>query len=319
MEIFINFLKVILMGIVEGITEWLPISSTGHMIILEQWIGLEGAMGSDLWEFFLVVIQLGAILAVIVNFFSRLWPFGKNKTRKEKEDIRYVWLNIIIACVPAAIIGYFADDWLQSHLYNFITVSLMLILYGVAFIVIETIFKKKKVSFKVCDVKEMSWKAALVIGFAQVLAMIPGTSRSGVTILAAMLIGCDRKTSAEFSFFLSIPIMMGASLLKGVKFVGSGSAVSGIQIAYILAGCVVAFAVSIIAIRLLLKFIKNNSFIGFGYYRIALGLVLIVYYVVCINTGNGELVSSTTDVINLNYVNFSRVSSIVSNRLSICF
>jgi undecaprenyl-diphosphatase len=304
------------MGIVEGITEWLPISSTGHMIILEQWIGLESVMGSDLWDFFLVVIQLGAILAVIVNFFSRLWPFGKNKTRKEKEDIRYIWLNIIVACVPAAIIGYFADDWLESHLYNFITVAVMLIFYGIAFIVIETIFKKKKVSFKVNDVKEMSWKAALVIGFAQVLAMIPGTSRSGVTILAAMLIGCDRKTSAEFSFFISIPVMIGASLLKGVKFASSGSSISGIQIAYILVGCLVAFVVSIVAIRMLLKFIKNNSFIGFGYYRIALGLVLIVYYVVCINTGNAELVSSTTDVISLNYVNLDKINNIVVSRLS---
>lgn len=301
MDIFINFLKVILMGIIEGITEWLPISSTGHMIILEQWIGLEGAMGEELWEFFLVFIQLGAILAVIVNFFTRLWPFGKKKSRREKKEIWYIWLNIVIACIPAAIIGYFTDDWLNDHLYNFITVSITLIFYGIAFIAIETIFKKKKVNFDITDVKQMSWKAALVIGFAQVLAMIPGTSRSGVTILAAMLIGCDRKTSAEFSFFLSIPVMIGASLLKGVKFAETGISISAIQAGYIAVGCIVAFVVSIVAIRFLLKFIKNNSFIGFGYYRIALGIILIAYYVICINTGNSQLVSSTSDVFSLNY------------------
>lgn len=300
MEIFINFLKVILMGIIEGITEWLPISSTGHMIILEQWIGLEDVMGADLWEFFLVIVQLGAILAVIFNFFTRLWPFGKNKSRAEKADIRYIWLNIIVACIPAAVIGFLADDWLNDHLYNFITVSVMLIVYGVAFIVVEKVFKKKEVKFDITDVKDMSWRAAFIIGLAQVLAIIPGTSRSGVTILAAMLIGCNRKVSAEFSFFLSIPVMLGASLLKGVKFVGSGSSLSGIQIAYVLVGCIVAFIVSIVAIRMLLQFIKSNSFIGFGYYRIALGIILIGYYLICINTGNSALVSSTSEVINLN-------------------
>ncbi|MDD4532209.1 MAG: undecaprenyl-diphosphate phosphatase [Bacilli bacterium] len=310
MDIFINFIKVILMGIVEGITEWLPISSTGHMIILEQWIGLEDVMGANLWEFFLVVIQLGAILAVIFNFFSRLWPFGKNKSQEEKRGIWYTWLNIVVACIPAAIIGFLLDDWLNANLYNFITVSIMLIFYGIAFIVIEEVFKKKKVSFKIDDVKNMSWKVALIIGFAQVLAMIPGTSRSGVTILSAMLLGCNRKTSAEFSFFLSIPVMLGASLFKGIKFIHSGSSISGIQIAYIVVGCIVAFVVSIVAIRMLLKFIKKNSFIGFGYYRIGLGVVLIVYYVVCLNTGNSELVNSSTDFITHNFISLSNLANI---------
>jgi len=300
MEIFINFLKVILMGLVEGITEWLPISSTGHMIILEQWIGLESVFGAPLWEFFLVVIQLGAIFAVIVNFFTQLWPFGKNKTKEEKKETWLIWLNILIACIPAAIIGLLLDDWLTANLYNFITVSITLIVYGIAFIVIETIFKKKDVKFKTTEVKNMTWQIALIIGCAQVLALIPGTSRSGVTILAAMLIGCNRKTSAEFSFFLSIPVMLGASLLKGINFASSGSSVTGLEIGYVLVGCIVAFFVSILAIRFLLKFIKKNTFIGFGYYRIALGIVLITYYAICINTGNSDLVSSTADFASSN-------------------
>jgi len=311
MEIFINFLKVILMGIVEGITEWLPVSSTGHMIILEQWIGLESTFGKPLWDFFLVVIQLGAIFAVIVNFFTQLWPFGKNKSKEEKKQTWMIWLNIVVACIPAAIIGLLLDDWLDAHLYNFITVSITLIVYGLAFIVIETLFKRKNVQFKTTEVKNMTWKVALIIGCAQVLALIPGTSRSGVTILAAMLIGCNRKTSAEFSFFLSIPVMLGASLLKGIKFASTGSSVSGLEVGYVLVGCIVAFFVSILAIRFLLKLIRKNTFIGFGYYRIALGVLLIAYYAVCVNTGNADLVSSTTDFAATNQALISSIPNLL--------
>lgn len=272
---FLNLLKSVLYGIIEGITEWLPISSTGHMILLDEWLKVEGIYGKSFWDLFLVVIQLGAIIAVVLCFFSKLWPFSKTKTSEEKKDTWKLWLNVIIACVPAAIIGLLLDDWLNEHFYNFTTVAIMLIVYGVLFIVIE-IFNKKR-TFKITDCKQITWKLALVIGLVQLLALIPGTSRSGVTILGAMLIGLNRETSAEFSFFLSIPVMFGASLLKIVKFFIEGNAITGAQLAFLGVGCIVAFLVSIVVIKFLLKYIKGHDFKVFGIYRIILGIILIIY------------------------------------------
>lgn len=272
---FLNLLKSVLYGIIEGITEWLPISSTGHMILLDEWLKVEGIYGKSFWDLFLVVIQLGAIIAVVLCFFSKLWPFSKTKTSEEKKDTWKLWLNVIIACVPAAIIGLLLDDWLNEHFYNFTTVAIMLIVYGVLFIVIE-IFNKKR-TFKITDCKQITWKLALIIGLVQLLALIPGTSRSGVTILGAMLIGLNRETSAEFSFFLSIPVMFGASLLKIVKFFIEGNAITGAQLAFLGVGCIVAFLVSIVVIKFLLKYIKGHDFKVFGIYRIILGIILIIY------------------------------------------
>ncbi len=272
---FLNLLKSVLYGIIEGITEWLPISSTGHMILLDEWLKVEGIYGKSFWDLFLVVIQLGAIIAVVLCFFSKLWPFSKTKTSEEKKDTWKLWLNVLIACVPAAIIGLLLDDWLNEHFYNFTTVAIMLIVYGVLFIVIE-IFNKKR-TFKITDCKQITWKLALIIGLVQLLALIPGTSRSGVTILGAMLIGLNRETSAEFSFFLSIPVMFGASLLKIIKFFIEGNAITGAQLAFLGVGCIVAFLVSIVVIKFLLKYIKGHDFKVFGIYRIILGIILIIY------------------------------------------
>lgn len=271
----IDILKSILFGIVEGITEWLPISSTGHMIILESILNVRQTYGEDFWEFFLVAIQLGAIIAVIICFFNKLWPFGKSKTKEVKKNTWLIWLKVIIACLPAAIVGLFFDDWLNDHLYNALTVSLTLIIYGVLFIVIE-IFNKRR-NFKINDIKEMSLSTALIIGLIQLLSLIPGTSRSGVTILGAMLIGCNRTVSAEFSFFLSIPVMLGASLLKGVKFFISNSITSD-QIIFLTVGLVVAFLVSMLVIKFLMKYIKKHDFKVFGIYRIILGIVLLCLF-----------------------------------------
>ena len=230
MDKFIDIVKVIVIGIVEGISEWLPISSTGHMIILDKWFNISTKFGQEYWSFFLVVIQLGAILAVVVTFFKQLWPFSKSKTDEEKKSIYKTWINIVIGCLPAAILGLFLDDILDKYLYNYITVAITLIVYGVFFVLLEYIFKRKQVGFKVNDIYSLSMKSALIIGLAQVLALIPGTSRSGVTILAGMLIGCSREVSTKYSFFLSIPVMLGASLLKGVKFAVSGETITSFEI-----------------------------------------------------------------------------------------
>ncbi len=271
----LDILKSILFGIIEGITEWLPISSTGHMIILESLLDVKDSYGQAFWDFFLVAIQLGAIIAVIICFFNKLWPFGKSKDVEVKKNTWLIWLKVIIACLPAAIIGLLFDDWLNEHLYNSITVSITLIIYGVFFIVIE-IFNKKR-SFKINDIKDMSISTALIIGFIQLLSLIPGTSRSGVTILGAMLIGCNRTVSAEFSFFLSIPVMLGASLLKGVKFFMDNSITTD-QIVFLLVGMVVAFVVSMLVIKFLMRYIKKHDFKVFGVYRIVLGIILIILF-----------------------------------------
>lgn len=272
---FIDVLKSILFGIVEGITEWLPVSSTGHMIILESLLDVKETFGLAFWDLFLVVIQLGAIIAVIICFFSKLWPFGSSKTKEVKKNTWMIWLKVLIACLPAAVIGLIFDDWLDEHLYNSITVSITLIIYGVLFIVIE-IFNKKR-EFKINDITEMSLSTALIIGCIQLLALIPGTSRSGVTILGAMLIGCNRTVSAEFSFFLSIPVMLGASLLKAVKFFMDNTITTD-QIIFLLVGVVVAFIVSMLVIKFLMKYIKKHDFKVFGIYRIILGIILIILF-----------------------------------------
>lgn len=272
----VDILKAILFGIVEGVTEWLPISSTGHMIILEEVLKIKDTFSDEFWNLFLVVIQLGAILAVIIIFFGKLWPFGKNKTQEEKKSTWVLWLKVVVACIPA-IIGVFFNDFLEKYLYNFITVSITLIVYGIIFIVLEKLNKKRQ--FKITDVKEISFKTALIIGFVQMLALIPGTSRSGVTILGAMILGCDRSVSAEFSFFLSIPIMIGASLLKIVKYLMNVGFPSNSELLFLGIGCIVAFGVSLFVIKFLMSYIKKKDFTVFGYYRIVLGLLLILYFV----------------------------------------
>ncbi len=270
---FIEALKAILFGIIEGITEWLPVSSTGHMIILEKLLNVSGTYNDEFWQFFLVAIQLGAIIAVIIMFFNKLWPFGKSKTVEEKKLTWHMWFKVLLACLPAAVVGLLFDDWIEAHLNNAWTVSITLIIYGILFIALE-IWNKRR-TFKICDVKSMTYRTALIIGMIQLLAIIPGTSRSGVTILGAMLIGCDRTVSAEFSFFLSIPVMVGASLLKGVKFFMNNS-ITLDQGLFLGIGMVVAFIVSVLVIKLLMSFIKKHDFKPFGYYRIVLGILLII-------------------------------------------
>lgn len=274
---FINILKAILFGIVEGITEWLPVSSTGHMILLEDFLSVKD-FGEEFWSMFLVVIQLGAIIAVVIYFFNKLWPFSKNKTQEEKKNIYHTWGKTLVACVPAAIVGLLFDDVLDEYLYNVITVSITLIVYGILFIVLECFNKKRE--FKINSVSEMSYKTALIIGAMQLLALIPGTSRSGVTILGAMLIGCSRSTSAEFSFFLSIPVMFGASLLKVVKYFYKGGVFDLHQGIFLLVGCLMAFGVSLLVVKWLMNFVKKHDFKPFGIYRIILGIILIAYYII---------------------------------------
>lgn len=286
MEQFIEILKIILFGIIEGITEWLPISSTGHMILLEELLSAQELFegGKAFWDFFLVAIQLGAILAVVICFFNKLNPFGgkslKNpevkKSKEEKKEIWLLWAKVLVACVPAAIIGLVLDDWLDSVFYNSITVSITLIVYGIFFIVME-IWNKRR-TFKITDVHQLSFKTALIIGCMQLLALIPGTSRSGVTILGAMLILCNREVACEFSFFLSIPVMLGASLLKGVKFLLSGETFYAFDFVLLGIGAIVAFGVSLFVIKFLMAFIKKHDFKPFGIYRIALGIVLIILF-----------------------------------------
>lgn len=285
MDKFLQILKAILFGIVEGISEWLPISSTGHMILLEDILNVKDMFsrenypnyGVDFWNMFLVVIQLGAILAVIIFFWNKIWPFSKKKTKEEKKEIYNIWIKTLIACLPAAIIGLLFDDLLDQYLYNSWTVSITLIIYGIFFIAME-IWNKKR-TFKIDSIKNISYKYALIIGAMQLLALIPGTSRSGVTILGAMLLSCSRSASAEFSFFLSIPVMFGASILKGVKFFIKYGMIGLYEAIFLLVGCLVAFVVSLLVIKWFMKFIKKHNFMPFGIYRIILGLILILYFV----------------------------------------
>ncbi len=286
MTSFYNILKILLFGIIEGVTEWLPISSTGHMILLEEVLNVQSIFegGRAFWEFFLVAIQLGAILAVVVCFFNKLNPFGGKsltdssvrKSAQEKKQIWLLWGKVAIACLPAAIIGLWFDDILDEIFYNSLTVSLMLIFYGVLFIIMEIWNKKRE--FEIVDVKALSFKTAIYIGLFQLLALIPGTSRSGVTILGAMVLLCNREVACEFSFFLSIPVMFGASLLKGVKYILTIENISFADISLLGIGAVTAFLVSLWIIKFLMRFIKKNDFKVFGIYRILLGLLLLILF-----------------------------------------
>lgn len=273
----IEILKVVLLGILEGITEWLPISSTGHLIILEAYLDVTSIFkgGKAFWDFFLVAIQLGAILAVIVCYFNKINPFVKDS--KKRKSSWLLWAKVLLACLPAAFIGLILDDYLEEKFYNFITVSIMLIIYGIAFIIIE--FFNKNRFFKINDVKDISFRLALYIGIIQLLALIPGTSRSGVTILGAMILLCNREVACEFSFLLSIPVMLGASLLKIFKYLlgGNNFYIGDLYLLFI--GVIVSFLVSILVIKLLLKYIKKNDFTFFGIYRIILGVALILIFI----------------------------------------
>ncbi len=275
----IEILKVIVLGIVEGITEWLPISSTGHLILVDEFLKLKAS--DDFKEMFDVVIQLGAILAVIVIYFKKLWPLDReNEVKKvqwNKEKL-VLWGKILVACVPAAIIGILFDDVIDEYFYNPYVVSITLIIYGIAFIIIEMLHKGKE--FKITTLGKLSIKTALIIGVFQVLALIPGTSRSGATIVGAMLIGTDRTVAAEFTFYLAIPVMLGASLLKMVKFLLGGGVLGASEIVYLLVGMVVAFVVSIVVIKFLMAYIKKHDFKVFGIYRIILGIAVLVFFAI---------------------------------------
>lgn len=277
MEILIELLKSFLFGVVEGITEWLPISSTGHMILLEEFVKFKH-VSDGFWDMFDVVIQLGAIMAVVVIFWNKIFPFAKNGEILHimEKDKFMLWLKIALACVPTAIVGVLFDDLIGDLFYNSITVAVMLIVVGIAFIVVEHFNKKKKPI--VTDLDSLSFRTALYIGLFQVIAaVLPGTSRSGITILGGLILGVSRTVSAEFTFFLGIPVMFGASLLKVVKF---GFGFTGVELAVLGVGCLTAFAVSMICIKFLMDFIKKHDFTAFGWYRIALGAVVLMYAVV---------------------------------------
>ena len=278
----IEFLKAVLFGIIEGITEWLPISSTGHMILLDEFVKLN--VSPEVWEMFRVVIQLGAILAVVVLFVPQIWPFGRKNNPYPvaekgllsycKKDIWEMWFKIIAACLPAAIVGIFLDDFFESLFYNSICVAIALIVFGIGFILIEN--RNKGAVSGINSLSEITYKTALIIGLFQLIAAIfPGTSRSGATILGALLIGVSRTVAAEFTFFLAIPVMLGASLLKILKF---GFAFSGNELAILLIGMVTAFVVSVVVIKFLMGYIKKHDFKVFGWYRIVLGILVLLYF-----------------------------------------
>ncbi len=278
----LEIIKAIILGIVEGITEWLPVSSTGHLILVSEFVNLDKS--DDFKEMFDVVIQLGAIMAVVVIFWSKIWPFGKKKNpvpSKEsgfgsyiKKDIFVMWFKVLAACIPAAVVGLLLDDWIDEHLYNPWTVAIALIVFGIAFIVVENWNKNK--TPKVNSISDLTYKMAFIIGCFQLLAaLFPGTSRSGATIVGALLIGISRTVAAEFTFYLAIPVMFGASLLKIVKFGGS---MSGGELAVLLTAMVTAFVVSLFVIKFLMDYIKKHDFKAFGWYRIALGLLVILYF-----------------------------------------
>lgn len=305
---FIEALKALLIGVVEGITEWLPISSTGHMILVDEFVHFN--VSEAFMNLFLVVIQIGAILAVLILYFHKLNPFSPRKNVEEKRSTWRLWGMVVIGCIPAAIVGLLFDDWVNEHFYNKVTVAAMLILYGVIFIVIERRNRKRLAvavsdqekprgkhaklthgitdgdsedealadMFSVRTVDDIDWKTALKIGCFQVLAIIPGTSRSGATIIGGMLCGCSRTAAAEFTFFLAIPVMLGWGLVKVIKFVLAGIAMTATEIVVLVVGIVTAFAMSVIAIRFLMGYIKNNDFTVFGWYRIVIGALVLGYF-----------------------------------------
>ncbi len=267
----LDILKAIIFGIVEGITEWLPISSTGHLIIMEELLKLD--QGDAFFEMFQVVIQLGAILAVVVIYFHKLNPFSPKKTQTQKMMTWQIWIKVVIGCLPAAVIGLLFDDWIDKTLYHWYVVALMLIVYGILFIVVENYQKGKEP--QVTKFSQLTIPMILIIGVFQMLAMIPGTSRSGATIVGALMIGVSRSVATEYTFFLAIPVMFGASLLKLIKF---GFNFTAMQVAVLLVGMVVSFAVSIVAIKFLMSYIRKNDFKVFGYYRIVLGVIVFLFF-----------------------------------------
>ena len=299
-----EILKAALFGLVEGITEWLPISSTGHMLLLDQFVTLD--VSRDFWDMFLVVIQLGAILAVCVLFFHQLNPFSGTKSAEEKRGTWRLWAQIIVACLPAAIVGIPLDDWMEEHLSSPFVIAAALIVYGVIFIVIETrrAHRAQAVAAagagqgrhmaaadpyaspseladadaRVTSIEELGWKTAIGIGIFQVLSIVPGTSRSGSTIIGGLLLGCSRTVAAEFTFYLAVPVMFGASGLRLVKFFLKGNTFAMDETVILLVGCAVAFVVSLVAIRFLMSFVKKHDFKPFGWYRIILGVAVIVYF-----------------------------------------
>ena len=276
MGTILELLKAILFGIVEGVTEWLPVSSTGHMILLDELVKLK--VSPEFYEMFQVVIQLGAIAAVILLFFHKLNPFSPRKNRRQKHNTWVLWFKVIVAVLPSAVIGLLLDDWMDAHLYNYVVVAIALIVYGVAFLYVENLNQGKEL--KVRSVHEIDYRTAILIGCFQCLSLIPGTSRSGSTILGAILLGVGRSAGAEFSFFLAIPTMLGASALKLLKFLLSGVSVTGTEIGVLLIGCIVSFLVSFVVIRGLMEYVRKHSFRVFGFYRIALGILVLVYFLI---------------------------------------
>lgn len=271
-----ELLKAVLFGIVEGVTEWLPISSTGHLILLNEFITLN--VSDEFRSMFDVVIQLGAILAVIVLFFHKLNPFSPTKSEGEKKQTWQLWFKVIAAIIPSGIVGVLFDDWMEAHFHNATVVAIALIVYGVAFILVERRNARRVGGKTVEDVYAIGYKTALLIGCFQCLSLIPGTSRSGSTILGAILIGVGRSAGAEFSFFMAIPTMLGASAIKGLKFLLSGVSATGTEIGVLIVGCVVSFVVSLLVIRGLMEYVRKHSFSAFGVYRIILGVVVLVYF-----------------------------------------
>ena len=267
----IEILKVILFGIVEGYTEWLPISSTGHLILVENLVHLN--QPEEFFNVFKVVIQLGAIMAIVLLYWQKLWPFSRSKTRSQREDTLVLWAKIVIASIPAALIGIPFDDLIDSHLSTPTVIGITLLVYGVLFIVLERAYRGR--SFAIRKTSQIDIRTAFLIGCFQCLSLIPGTSRSGATILGAMLLGCSRSASAEFSFFLGIPAMAGASLIKMLKF---GFAFTGAQIAILILGMVVSFIVALYTVKYLMGYIRKHDFTVFGYYRIVLGIIVLVYF-----------------------------------------
>ena len=272
----IEFLKAVLFGIVEGITEWLPVSSTGHLILLDEFLHLN--ISEAFYEMFQVVIQLGAILAVIVLFFLKLNPFSPRKDAPQKKDTWQLWFKVIVAVIPSAVIGLLLDDWMDEHLYNYIVVAIMLIVYGIAFLFVEKWNQRR--NFRINSTNEIDYRTALLMGAFQCLSLIPGTSRSGATILGAIILGVARPAGAEFSFFMAIPTMLGASALKLLKFLMDGAAATSTELMVLITGCIVSFLVSLIVIKGLMEYVRKHSFSIFGIYRIVLGIAVIAYFAI---------------------------------------
>ena len=276
MKLVLELLKAVLFGIVEGITEWLPISSTGHLILLDELVKLD--VTKEFYSMFQVVIQLGAILAVILLFFHKLNPFSPKKDAKQKKRTWELWAKVIVAVVPSGVAGVLLNDWMDDHLYNAWVVALTLILYGVAFLYVER--RNQGHAPRIKNVNEIDYRTAIYIGLFQCLSLVPGTSRSGATILGAILLGVSRSAAAEFSFFLAIPTMVGASGLKLLKYLKSGMIPSGQEIGVLIVGCLVSFLVSVVVIRSLMQYVRKRSFSVFGVYRIVLGILVVLFFAI---------------------------------------